>query len=65
MITVKKIITYFNYLRRQNSELLWAAVWEDTKVGIEWLWKVREEPINFSECRIQRGGGVFRREGGL
>ena len=29
---IKKI----NYIVRQNNELLWAKIWDDTKVGIEW-----------------------------
>ena len=34
---ITKLKNKLLYTRRQNAELIWARVWEDTKNGIDWL----------------------------
>ena len=38
--TPKYIISYFRSIRRENQELLWARIWDDTKHNLDWIEKM-------------------------
>lgn len=34
---IRRLCECINNIQKQNSELLWAKIWDDTKSGIEWM----------------------------
>lgn len=40
MTSINKIRSYIIHLIRQNDELMWAKIWDDTKKGISWVEKM-------------------------
>ena len=38
--TPKYLISYFRSIRRENQELLWARIWDDTKHNLDWIEKM-------------------------